>query len=269
MPLSAGLSPAARRTLRGAGVLLGALVIALGLHDAGALGGPKLDDFFNVWVYTAIELLVCALVLTRAVTIRQDRGAWLALGIGIAFYTAGDLYYTLFLENAASVPTPSPADAGYLLFYPFTYVALARLVGAHVRDVHASVWLDGAIGGLTLAALGAALVLEPVIQSTHGDTARRGDQPRLPDRRPAADRVRVRRVRADRLASGARVAADPARAGHHRGRRQHLPVPRRRRHLPRGHLARRAVAARPLAARRSPPGRGRAAASATRSRASR
>jgi diguanylate cyclase (GGDEF)-like protein len=171
MPLAAGLAPGLRRTLRGAGILIGVLAVALGLHDADVLGGPQLDGFFNVWVYTGIELLVCVLVLTRAFTIAQDRGAWLALGIGIAFYTAGDTYYTVVLEGAASIPTPSPADAGYLLFYPFAYVALARLVGAHVRDVHANVWLDGAIGGLTLAAVGSALVLEPVIHATHGNTA--------------------------------------------------------------------------------------------------
>src|SRR5581483_5153506 len=171
MPLAGGLAPVARGAVRGAGILTAVLAVALGLHDAGWLGGPSLDELFNVWVYTGIEVLVCALVLTRAFTVRRDRGAWLALGIGIAFYTAGDIYYTLFLENAASVPTPSPADVGYLLFYPFTYVALARLVGAHVRDVHANVWLDGAIGGLTLAAVGAALVLEPVIHTTHGNTA--------------------------------------------------------------------------------------------------
>ena len=171
MPLSTKLSPAARRIVRGAGAVTGALVIALALHDGLGLGGSGLDELFNVWVYTGIELLVCALVLARAFTVPEDRGAWLALGVGIAFYTAGDIYYTLYLENAASVPSPSPADAGYLLFYPFTYVALARLVGAHVRDVHANVWLDGAIGGLTLAAVGAALVLEPVINATHGSTA--------------------------------------------------------------------------------------------------
>jgi len=157
--------------VRAAGALLGVLVITLVLHDGGLLGGAGLDAFFNVWVYTGIELVVCGLVLTRALTVAAERKAWLALAIGIGFYTAGDLYYTLFLENSASIPTPSPADAGYLLFYPLTYVALARLVGAHVRDVHANVWLDGAIGGLTLAAVGSALVLEPVIHATHGATA--------------------------------------------------------------------------------------------------
>ncbi len=171
MPLSAGLSPVARRAVMAGAALLGAMVLALALHDAGALGGAQLDEFFNVWVYTGIELLVCALVLARALMIRADRSAWLALAAGLAFYTAGDIYYTAFLENAASVPSPSPADAAYLLFYPLAYACLAQLVGRHARGVHANVWLDGAIGGLALAAIGSALVLEPVINATHGTTA--------------------------------------------------------------------------------------------------
>jgi len=171
MPLTAGLSPAARRILKGAGAVLVALVLLLALHDGLGLGGPGLDDFFNVWVYTSIELLVCGLVLARAMLIEADRPAWLALAAGVAFYTAGDIYYTAFLESASSVPSPSPADGAYLLFYPLVYACLARLVGAHVRDVHANVWLDGAIGGLALAAVGSALVLEPVIHATHGTTA--------------------------------------------------------------------------------------------------
>ena len=171
MPLTAGLSPGCpARPPRGRAPARARWWSLLGLHDAGALGGPKLDDLFNVWVYTAIELLVCALVLTRAVSIRQDRGAWLALAVGIACYTAGDIYYTLFLENAASVPSPSPATRATCSSTRFAYAALARLVGAHVRDVHANVWLDGAIGGLTLAArrLGArARAGDPI--ATHGD----------------------------------------------------------------------------------------------------
>ena len=171
MPLTAGLGPAARRAVKMTGALLAAMLLALVLHNAGLLGGPHLDELFNVWVYCGIELLVCALVLTRALTIRAERAAWLALAAGIACYAAGDIYYTLFIENAASQPSPAPSDAGYLLFYPLAYAALARLVGAHARDLHANVWLDGAIGGLTLAAVGSAIVLDPVIEATHGTTA--------------------------------------------------------------------------------------------------
>ena len=171
MPFTSGLPPAARRAVKATGAVLAGLLAALALHNAGVLGGSSLDDLFNVWVYSGIEVLVCALVLARGLAVREERGAWLALGAGIACYVAGDIYYTLFLENAASQPSPAPSDAGYLLFYPLVYVALARLVGAHARDAHANVWLDGAIGGLTLAAVGSAIVLEPVIDATHGTTA--------------------------------------------------------------------------------------------------
>ena len=213
MPLAGGLSPAVRRAVRGAGIATGVLAIALGLHDAGVLGGPSLDELFNDWVYNGAEVLVCGLVLARALHDRPERRAWLALGIGIAFYTAGDIYYTLVLENAEHrCPPLRRATPCYLLFYPFAYAMLARLVGAHVRDVHASVWLDGAIGGLTLAARrrgAGARAGDPHDPRQH----RVGrDEPRLPARRPAPDRVRVRRVRAHRLAARARMAADPARA---------------------------------------------------------
>src|SRR5262249_15805169 len=142
MPLTAGLSPAARRAVQATGAVLAALLAALALHNAGLLGGSNLDDLFNVWVYSGIHVLLSALVRARGPAVREERGAWLLLAAGIAFYVAGDIYYTVFLENAASQPSPAPSDAGYLLFYPLVYAALARLVGAHARDLHANVWLD-------------------------------------------------------------------------------------------------------------------------------
>ncbi len=168
MPLTAGLGRRPRHAVLAAGGLLVAAVGLLALHDSGLLGGPRFDTLFNDWVYNGAEFLVAGLVLARALLVESERRAWLVLAIGIAFYAAGDLYYTLALENSASIPTPSPSDALYLLFYPCAYAMLALLLGRHMRHVHASVWLDGAIGGLTLAAVGAALVLDPVINTTHG-----------------------------------------------------------------------------------------------------
>jgi diguanylate cyclase len=171
MPLTAALGRGRRRAVTGAGALLAAAVAALVLHDSGVLGGRGLDIFFNDWVYNGAEFAVAGLVLVRALLVEAERRAWLVLAIGIAFYAMGDLYYTLVLENSTSIPSPAPSDVLYLLFYPCAYAMLVRLVGQHVREVHASVWLDGAIGGLTLAAVGAALVLDPVIATTHGTFA--------------------------------------------------------------------------------------------------
>ena len=41
------------------------------------------------------------------------------------------------------------------------YVGLSMLMRAHFRRTGAAVWLDGLIVGLTLAALGAAIVFPP------------------------------------------------------------------------------------------------------------
>jgi diguanylate cyclase len=171
MPLTAGLGGRTRLALRCTGLLLAIAVLTLALHDADLLGSSRLDGFFNDWVYNGAELLVAGLVLARALLVRTERSAWLILAIGIGFYAAGDLYYTLVLESEASIPTPSVSDALYLLFYPCAYVTIVRLIGAHIRNIHASVWLDGAIGALSLAAVGSALVLEPVIHTTHGNLA--------------------------------------------------------------------------------------------------
>jgi diguanylate cyclase (GGDEF)-like protein len=110
-------------------------------------------------------------VLARALLVRRERVAWLMLALGIGFFAAGDIYYTLVIEGSSKPPSPSLSDAAYLLFYVGAYAMIVLLVRNHVRTFHAGVWLDGAIGALAVAAVGAALVLEPVIHTTHGSFA--------------------------------------------------------------------------------------------------
>jgi diguanylate cyclase (GGDEF)-like protein len=101
----------------------------------------------------------------------RERAPWLMLALGIGCFAAGDIYYTLAIEPMSNPPTPSLSDAGYLAFYVGAYAMIVLLVRAHVRHFHAGLWLDGAIGGLAVAAVGAALVLEPVIHATQGTFA--------------------------------------------------------------------------------------------------
>jgi diguanylate cyclase len=171
MPLATGLRPRAARAVRVGGVLLVVSVLAIALHGDGLAGPTGLDSLFSGWLYYAAEVGAAALVLTRALAIQRERFAWLLLAVGIAGFAAGDIYYALAFEHTAHPPFPSPSDAGYLLLYPCAFGMLIRLVGSHVRRLHKSVWLDGAICGLAIAAVGSALVLEPVIHSTHGSFA--------------------------------------------------------------------------------------------------
>ena len=153
------------------GLLLVVAVVGLAMNNLGLFGTNKLDSLFNDWVYNGVEVLAGALVLARALLVRQERGAWLMLALGIGCFAAGDIYYTLVIEGSSSPPSPSLSDAAYLLFYVGAYAMIVLLVRDHVHTFHPGVWLDGAIGALAVAAVGAALVLEPVIHTTHGSVA--------------------------------------------------------------------------------------------------
>jgi diguanylate cyclase (GGDEF)-like protein len=171
MSLTHALSARARVAVNTVGLVLVIAVGGLAMNNLGLLGTSRLDGFFNDWVYNGAEVVASGLVLARALLVRRERGAWLMLALGIGFFAAGDIYYTLWIEPMSNPPSPSPSDAGYLMFYVGAYAMIVLLVRGHVRNFHASVWLDGAIGGLAVAAVGAALVLEPVITTTHGTLA--------------------------------------------------------------------------------------------------
>ncbi len=64
------------------------------------------------------------------------------IGVAILTWGAAEVYWTAFIEGNASAPYPSPADVGYLAFYPLAYAGLALLVRAQgPRDQLAA--LDG------------------------------------------------------------------------------------------------------------------------------
>src|SRR5207244_2070528 len=76
------------------------------------------------------------------------------------------------LTGDASIPIPSPADAGYLLFYPFAYAGVIALARRRLDSFSAARWLDGIIVGAAVAALATALALGPIVDasSKSGDT---------------------------------------------------------------------------------------------------
>ena len=67
-----------------------------------------------------------------------------------------------------NAPYPSPADVGYLLFYPLAYAGLALLVRARAHEINWRLWMDGAIAALGTAALGAAFVFDFVAGKAEG-----------------------------------------------------------------------------------------------------
>ncbi|HEU4462356.1 MAG TPA: hypothetical protein VFR75_07180, partial [Solirubrobacterales bacterium] len=147
----------------------GATVVAL--YDWAGIGGAGLDVAINSVVYDAV--VVCAGIgcLTRALRGGPERAAWLAISASIFAWAAGEIWWTVYIEGSASAPYPSPADIGYIAFYPLAILGLYLLVRARAGELDRRLWMDGAIAALGTAALGAALLFEFVADRASGTTA--------------------------------------------------------------------------------------------------
>ncbi len=142
------------------------------LHTTVGLGGSRLNSLFDDGVYNVLMFGAALVVLARAIAVKAQRPAWLMMAAGLLCWCFGELYFTLFVEGpGAASGSVSPADAFYLAFYLCVYAALMLLLGAHLRELRISIWLDGLIGGLGAAALAAALVLPPIIAGASGNVA--------------------------------------------------------------------------------------------------
>ena len=147
------------------------MAIGVAIHAGHALfgvGGPRMDPFFGTWAYFAVELVAVAVCAARVLKKPNDRPVWALVGLGVLAWTGGDLLWTVWLGNLSNPPFPSVADGLYLLWYPAVYVALMILIRSRHRHVGAAQWLDGGVVGLTIAAIGAALIFPTVLGTTDG-----------------------------------------------------------------------------------------------------
>src|SRR5438094_2665276 len=120
------LPPSRRRTgIRIAGVVVVAALAGYTAH-AGLANrhGYHYSALFENWLQNGILVGATVLCLSRPALVRAERQAWLCLGAGLAFWTAGNIYWSVALHGLDPTPFPSLADAGYLAFYPLAYVGL-------------------------------------------------------------------------------------------------------------------------------------------------
>jgi two-component system, cell cycle response regulator len=166
-----GLQPLARHALRTAiGALLfgGALIVML--HDWVGVGGNGAGDFANGPLYDAVIASAGLACLLRAHRAEAERSAWLTIAAAIFSWTAAEVYWTAFIVNDPTPPYPSPADIGYLAFYPLAAAGVYLLIRARTEELDWRLWMDGLIAALGTAALGAALVFEFVADRASGTT---------------------------------------------------------------------------------------------------
>jgi len=156
------------RILRGAlAVLLLGGTLLVALHSWLDIG-DSLDFAISSVIYDAVVLGAGVACLVRASAFGPERRAWILLGLAILVWGAAEVYWAVFIEGNADAPYPSPADIGYLAFYPLAYAGLALLVRARAHEINWRLWMDGAIAALGTAALGAAFVFDFVAGKAEG-----------------------------------------------------------------------------------------------------
>ena len=165
---SAHLGPVAR-TVLWSGLILASALVAVGLvHLLSGWGGSGVDALIRGWGASFVYAVTAAVVVLRAVRVRQRRAAWTCLAVGLSLYGAGNIVWTAFYDGMAVPPIPSISDALWLALYPASYVGLVLLARDHDRALVGGIWLDGIIAGLGFAAVGAAVVFGPVLASATG-----------------------------------------------------------------------------------------------------
>jgi diguanylate cyclase (GGDEF)-like protein len=171
LPLASALRPLERRLLATATALLIALVAATGAHAVFGIGGRAVEQPIRDWLTSAVYVLVAVIISWRAIRTTEARRSWMIFAFGIWMYALGNVLWAAWTEHLPNPPIPSISDAMWLSLYPAAYVGIAGL--AHLREqrVPTRVWLDSVVASLGVAAIGAAIVVRPVLASVSGGAA--------------------------------------------------------------------------------------------------
>ncbi|HEX2810860.1 MAG TPA: hypothetical protein VHN80_32240 [Kineosporiaceae bacterium] len=116
------------------------------------------------WLGTLVEWVPAACCWVAFWQTGRRRAEVALAAVAVSAFAAGNTYFNVVTWWDGASPFPSPADAGYLMFYPAMLAALALEVRRRLRGVAGSVWLDSAVGSLGAAAV-LAVLLGPVLAS--------------------------------------------------------------------------------------------------------
>jgi diguanylate cyclase (GGDEF)-like protein len=121
-------------------------------------------SFWDGWVGNIACTMPIIPIWLRARSSAKLRGAWIALGVGVALNDVGNLVYLLHDQNIHPIPSPALSDIPYLLSYVGFAVGITLMTQRSFGTRSTSIHLDGAIAGLAVAAVAAMLWFDSVMQ---------------------------------------------------------------------------------------------------------
>jgi diguanylate cyclase (GGDEF)-like protein len=130
--------------------------------EPGALGG-RVPHLIALAVVTALAIGAARRALPG------ERIPLALLAAGVASWSAGETYFSAVLWRDPSPAIPSPADVGFLAFPLLAILGVGGLLQPRVRGLSRTLWTDATVAGLAVSAIGAAIVVEPVLATVEGD----------------------------------------------------------------------------------------------------
>jgi two-component system, cell cycle response regulator len=156
------------RRIRAILAVLGLLLAACAIHAVLGFDAGPLSWLLEKWGYNVVLVGSGLACLARGAAVRSERAAWLTMGVGVLGWALGNVWYTAVLWDQDPIPIPSLSDVLWIAYYPIVYVAVAMLLRARIARFHASLWVDGALAAMAVAALSAAVVFQSVLAGTGG-----------------------------------------------------------------------------------------------------
>ena len=145
---------------------------AMTVYGVALIGGPG-DPASEAYkaLFVALIVLPACLCLVRALLVAEQRWPWAVCGAGMLCWAAGEVAFFQVIEGQESPPYPSIVDGLWIGYYGFSLAALLMLMKAGIARFRTSLWIDALVGALAVAALAAAVVIEPVLDSTGASVA--------------------------------------------------------------------------------------------------
>ena len=120
-------------------------------------------SFWDGWVGNIAGMVPLVPILLRIRRSARLRAAWSALAIGVVLYNAANLIYLLHDQNMTPIPSPAPSDVPYLLAYGAFVVGVVLMTQHRYGRGLESLRLDGAVAGLSIAAIAALFWFNQVL----------------------------------------------------------------------------------------------------------
>jgi diguanylate cyclase (GGDEF)-like protein len=142
---------------------------SLGVYALFIVAAPddsSMSGFFNTWFYAGLMVLACITAASHAYLIEQERIAWTVITIALVSWTFAEFWRAVFATEY-----PLVADAGFIGFYVLLYAGIVLLLRERARPIAGSLWLDGVTASLAAGAIGAAVLVERVLERTGGSTS--------------------------------------------------------------------------------------------------